>query len=28
LRLLYDSLTRPIQHLSIVHSDDLPARLA
>lgn len=28
LRLLYVCLTRPIQHLSIVHSEDLPAPLA
>jgi DNA helicase IV len=27
LRLLYVAMTRPIQHLSIVHADPLPALL-
>jgi ATP-dependent exoDNAse (exonuclease V) beta subunit len=28
LRLLYVAMTRPIQHLSIVHAEALPAALA
>ena len=27
LRLLYVAMTRPIQHLSVVHADPLPAAL-
>jgi ATP-dependent exoDNAse (exonuclease V) beta subunit len=27
LRLLYVAMTRPIQHLSLVHADPLPAAL-